>query len=141
MALAASVAGAAWAGIAAVLKLAGNVNEAISTLLLNYVGADVLAYLVYGAWRDAAGNGQPASKPLPADDHLPGLGDYAHIGIVVALVAAVVVVVRAQAHAVGLQAPLRRRQPRGGAARRAPGRRCCSSRRWPSAAPWPGSPG
>jgi simple sugar transport system permease protein len=91
MALAAGAAGAAWAGIAAALKLAGNVNEAISTLLLNYIGVDVLAYLVYGSWRDAAGNGQPAAKPLPAENALPGLGDYAHIGIVVALVAAGVV--------------------------------------------------
>jgi general nucleoside transport system permease protein len=40
MALAA--AGAAWAAIAGLLKLAAAVNEAISTLLLNYVAADVL---------------------------------------------------------------------------------------------------
>jgi simple sugar transport system permease protein len=91
MAGAAGLAGAAWAGIAAVLKLAGNVNEAISTLLLNYVGADVLAYLVYGSWRDAAGNGQPASKPLSSENTLPSLGTYAHIGIVVAIVAAIAV--------------------------------------------------
>ncbi len=57
--------GAAWAGLAAVLKLVGNVSEAISTLLLNFVAADVLAYLVYGPWKDKAGNGQPASKPMP----------------------------------------------------------------------------
>jgi ABC-type uncharacterized transport system permease subunit len=88
MGFAAALAGAAWAAIATVLRLVGNVNEAIATLLLNYVGADVLSYLVYGPWRDAAGNGQPAARPLPPGDALPQLGSYAHIGIVVALVAA-----------------------------------------------------
>jgi simple sugar transport system permease protein len=91
MALAAAGAGAAWAGLAAVLKLAGNVNEAISTLLLNYVGADLLSYFVYGPWRDAAGNGQPAARPLPGPDRLPHLGSYSHIGILIAVIAAVVV--------------------------------------------------
>ncbi|HEV2953471.1 MAG TPA: ABC transporter permease [Candidatus Dormibacteraeota bacterium] len=86
MALAAVLAGALWAGLAAVMKLAGNVNEAISTLLLNYVGADVLSYLVYGPWKDAAGNGQPASKPVPVNDMLPTIGSLeAHIGFIIAI--------------------------------------------------------
>lgn len=87
MGAAGALAGAAWAAIAAVLRVVGNVNEAISTLLLNYVGADVLSYLVYGPWRDAAGNGQPASRPLPAADSLPALpGLDAHIGFLLAVV-------------------------------------------------------
>jgi simple sugar transport system permease protein len=86
MALAGAAAGGLWAGIAALLKIYGNVNEAISTLLLNYVGADVLAYLVFGPWKDAAGNGQPASRPLLPADTLPLLpGMQAHNGIVLAL--------------------------------------------------------
>lgn len=89
MALAAMAAGAVWAGLAAVLKLAGNVSEAISTLLLNYIGADVLSYLVYGQWKDKAGNGQPASKPLPKRDYLPTIHLLkTHAGILIALVAA-----------------------------------------------------
>jgi general nucleoside transport system permease protein len=92
MAIAAMAAGAAWAGLAAVLKLAGNVSEAISTLLLNYVGADVLSYLVYGPWKSKAGNGQPISTPMPHKDFLPVIGILkAHAGIVIALVALVVV--------------------------------------------------
>jgi ABC-type uncharacterized transport system permease subunit len=92
MLLAGAVAGALWAGIAAALRLAGNVNEAISTLLLNYVGADVLSFLVYGPWKDAAGNGQPASKPLPPSDYLPTWGFLnAHIGFVIAIGAAIAV--------------------------------------------------
>jgi simple sugar transport system permease protein len=92
MALAAMVAGALWAGLASVLKLKGNVSEAISTLLLNYVGADVLAYLVYGSWKDKAGNGQPASKPLPRHDFLPTIHVLkANAGILIAVAAAIVI--------------------------------------------------
>jgi simple sugar transport system permease protein len=92
MALAAMAAGALWAGLAAVLKLVGNVSEAISTLLLNYIGADVLAYLVYGRWKDKAGNGQPASKPLPKSDYLPTIHVLkTHFGIIIAVVAVIVV--------------------------------------------------
>jgi len=92
MALAACAAGALWAGLAAVLKLVGNVSEAISTLLLNYVGADVLAYLVYGRWKDKAGNGQPASKPIPKSDYLPTIGALkTHAGILIAIAAVIAV--------------------------------------------------
>jgi simple sugar transport system permease protein len=92
MMLAGAGAGALWAGIAAALRLAGGVNEAISTLLLNYVAADVLSYLVYSSWKDASGNGQPASKPLPAADYLPIWGTLqANIGFVIAICAAIAV--------------------------------------------------
>ena len=92
MAIAAMAAGAAWAGLAAVLKLAGNVSEAISTLLLNYVGADVLSYLVYGPWKSKNGNGQPVSAAMPHKDFLPKIGVLeTHIGIVIAIVALIIV--------------------------------------------------
>ncbi|MDQ1359351.1 MAG: ral nucleoside transport system permease protein [Acidimicrobiaceae bacterium] len=92
MAIAAMAAGAVWAGLAAILKLVGNVSEAISTLLLNYIGADVLAYLVYGPWKDKSGNGQPASKPIPKSDYLPTIGVLkAHAGIIIAIVAVIAV--------------------------------------------------
>jgi simple sugar transport system permease protein len=92
MAVGGAAAGAVWAGLAAVLKLAGNVSEAISTLLLNYVGADVLSYLVYGPWKDKAGNGQPAAKPLPHADFLPKVHILkAHAGILIAVAAVIVV--------------------------------------------------
>ncbi|MDQ1700958.1 MAG: ral nucleoside transport system permease protein [Frankiaceae bacterium] len=88
MGIAGAGAGAVWAGIAALLKLFGNVSDAISTLLLNYVGADVLSYLVYGPWKDAAGNGQPVSRPLPAGDFLPTFHALqTHAGIFIALAA------------------------------------------------------
>ena len=92
MGLAAAVAGALWAGLAGVLKLKGNVDEAISTLLLNYVGANVLSYFVYGPWKDAAGNGQPNAKPLTEAQTLPTWSAInGHIGIIIALVVAALV--------------------------------------------------
>ena len=99
MALAAAAAGAAWAAIASLLKLTAGVNEAISTLLLNYVAADVLSYLVYGPWISADGNGQPASTPMPSADFLPGIpGLQANIGIIIAVAVTIVVAVAAQSH-------------------------------------------
>ena len=92
MALAAAAAGAVWAAIASLLKLTAGVNEAISTLLLNYVAADVLSYLVYGPWISADGNGQPASTPMPSADFLPGIpGLQANIGIIIAVAVTIVV--------------------------------------------------
>jgi ABC-type uncharacterized transport system permease subunit len=91
MAVAAALAGALWAGIAALLKLVVKVNEAVSTLLLNYVALDLLLYLIYQPWRDNP-VGQPSSKELPDPAKLPVLGNTSiTIGIIFALVATVVV--------------------------------------------------
>ncbi|HEY3605299.1 MAG TPA: ABC transporter permease [Sporichthyaceae bacterium] len=92
MFLAAAAAGAAWAGIAALLRQVVKVNEAISTLLLNYVALDLLLYLIYQPWKDPHGSGQPATRPLAHRARLPV---YAHsvvnIGLTIAVIAAVVV--------------------------------------------------
>ncbi|MGC9021261.1 MAG: ABC transporter permease [Candidatus Methanodesulfokora sp.] len=45
------LAGAAWAFIPAVLRAKMNVNEIITTLLMNYIAIRLLYYLVYGPWR------------------------------------------------------------------------------------------
>lgn len=52
MIIAAATGGAVWIVTPAILKLRLNVNEIISTLLLNYVAADFLYHLLFGAWRD-----------------------------------------------------------------------------------------
>jgi simple sugar transport system permease protein len=92
MALAALAAGALWAGLAGVMRLSLRVNEAISTLLLNYVAIDILLYLIYQPWKDPHGSGQPATRPLAVGARLPLLGTtQVHVGIIVALVASVAV--------------------------------------------------
>jgi ABC-type uncharacterized transport system permease subunit len=94
MFVAAVVAGALWAGIAAVLRLLAGVNEAISTLLLNFVALNLLLFLIYKPWKDPAAF-QAQTKQLPGADQLPLLtaSSKINIGIVIALVATVVVAV------------------------------------------------
>lgn len=94
MALVAAVCGAAWAGLAAGLRVGLRIPEAITTLLLNYIAIDVMLYLIYDPWKDPKGTGQPTSQPLADAAHLPkfSFGDArVHIGILIALVAAVTI--------------------------------------------------
>ena len=78
------------AGLAALLRLTVKVNEAISTLLLNYVALDLLLYLIYQPWKDPHGSGQPATRPLADRAKLPVFsGSVVHIGLTVAVIAAI----------------------------------------------------
>lgn len=86
MALAGALAGALWSGLAGVLRQTVRVNEAITTLLLNYVAIDVLLYLIYEPWKDPDGSGQPATRALAESARLPLLsGSRVHTGVFVAL--------------------------------------------------------
>jgi simple sugar transport system permease protein len=88
MAVFAMVAGALWSGLAVLLRLAVHINEAVTTLLLNYVAVDLMLFLIYDPWKDLAGSGQPASPPLTARQQLPTLGDTKlHLGFLIAIVA------------------------------------------------------
>lgn len=92
MLVAGAVAGALWAGLAALLRLAVRVNEAVTTLLLNYVSLDVLLFLIYEPWKDPDGSGQPATRPLAEAARLPVFtGTGVHVGIALVVAAAVVV--------------------------------------------------
>ncbi|MCW2902092.1 MAG: transporter permease [Streptosporangiaceae bacterium] len=55
--------GAAWALIAAVLRVALGTDETLSTLMLNFIGVLVLRYAVNGPLRDPTGSGQVAATP------------------------------------------------------------------------------
>jgi ABC-type uncharacterized transport system permease subunit len=91
MMVASMLAGALWAGVAGLMRLLLRVNEAVSTLLLNYVALDVLLFLIYQPWR-ADPAGQPATRELNDVAKLPLVaGTTVHIGIIIALVAVVVV--------------------------------------------------
>jgi ABC-type uncharacterized transport system permease subunit len=91
MILAAAVAGALWAGIAALLRMWVGINEAVTTLLLNYVAIDLLGFLIYDPWKDANGSGQPTTPILGVAVRLPVIGtSRVHTGIFLAVGAAVV---------------------------------------------------
>jgi general nucleoside transport system permease protein len=86
MVLAAIAAGAAWAAIAAVLRMWVDINEAVTTLLLNYIALDLLGFLIYDPWKDANGSGQPTTPALASALRLPVIGDSrVHIGILIAV--------------------------------------------------------
>ena len=92
MIVAAALAGAVWAAICGVLRLWVGINEAVTTLLLNYVAVDVMLYLIFDRWKDPNGSGQPATRELPVGERLPLLSDSrVHTGIFIALGAMVVV--------------------------------------------------
>jgi simple sugar transport system permease protein len=60
MVLAGAGAGAAWAGIAGALRAWAGTNEIITTLMLNYIAANLAQYLIFGSkshWRKLDGSG------------------------------------------------------------------------------------
>jgi ABC-type uncharacterized transport system permease subunit len=80
--------GALWSALAAALRLLVGINEAVSTLLLNYLAINVMSFLIYDRWKDRQGSGQPASRPLPVAQRFPLLGSSkVHAGLLVAVVA------------------------------------------------------
>jgi simple sugar transport system permease protein len=92
MIVAALAAGAAWSAVAGVLRLSVGISESVTTLLLNYLALDLMYFLIYDRWKDRAGSGQPATRPLPVDERLSVLGSSrVHAGILLAVGAGVVV--------------------------------------------------
>lgn len=63
--LAGALGGAAYAAVAAVLRVSLRVNETISTLLFNYLPPLLVEYLVYGPWKDPDSLGWPATVSFP----------------------------------------------------------------------------
>jgi simple sugar transport system permease protein len=81
--------GAAWAGIAALLRLR-RVPEVISTLMLNFVALHGVGWLVRGPLQEPS-RVYPQSLPLPDAARLPMLvpGTRLHAGALLALLAAI----------------------------------------------------
>jgi len=91
MILAGMLSGAFWAYIPGVLKAFLQVNETLTSLLLNYVAILWVSYLCLGPWRDPAGLNFPLSARFSENATLPTLGDSRiHLGLLVALVLAVI---------------------------------------------------
>ncbi len=88
--LAASVIGGMlWAGIVAWLRDSFNANEILVSLMLVYVAEGVLAYLVYGPWKDPHGYNFPQTITFLKVTQLPRLftGLRVNVGVFVALLA------------------------------------------------------
>ena len=87
-----TVAGAAWAGIAAVMRVRFGVLEVISTLMLNFLAADLVSYLVRGPLQEPL-HIYPQSASLPQVARLPHFGPTTrlHWGLVLAVLLVAVV--------------------------------------------------
>ena len=82
-----AIAGALWAVVAAALRVARNVNEVISTLMLNFVALRLVGWAVHGPLMEAGGR-YPQSEAIPATAVLPRLAGRVHWGVVLAALAA-----------------------------------------------------
>jgi len=99
MMLAGILMGALWGFIPGFLKAKFNVNEIISTLMLNYISISWVNYWIFGVWSEG---GFQMSAKFPKTAWLPRLLDYAenfpilrglttHAGLLIGIVAAFVV--------------------------------------------------
>jgi ABC-type uncharacterized transport system permease subunit len=87
--LAGVLGGMAWAAIVALLRDRFNANEILVSLMLVYVADMLLAYLVYGPWKDPAGYNFPQTITFDSSTKIPRLvqGLRMNIGLLIALVA------------------------------------------------------
>jgi ABC-type uncharacterized transport system permease subunit len=99
MALAGFACGGLWGLVPGFLKAKFNVNEIITSLMMNYIATSWTLFWVFGAWSEA---GFQMSPTFPKTAWLPRLADYAqqvkafsgltiHLGLALGIVAAVVV--------------------------------------------------
>ena len=93
------IGGALWGVIPGFLKVKFNVNEIISTLMMNYIAVFWNNYFIYAVWSEG---GFQMSKTFPKNAWLPRLSDFAkdapifqglttHLGLVFAVIAAVII--------------------------------------------------
>ena len=98
MAVAGFVAGALWGFIPGFLKAKLNVNEVVTTLMMNYIAISWNNFFIYAVWSEG---GFQMSRVFPKTAWMPRLADYAeaipafrglttHLGLVVGVIAAVV---------------------------------------------------
>jgi len=88
-----AMAGALWAGLAAVPKALFDADEIITTLMLNFVALSLMNYLIFGSqtfWRDPQ-RVVPGGKRLPESAIMPAISGRMHIGILVAVASAVII--------------------------------------------------
>lgn len=95
--LAGAAGGAIWGGIAGVLKARLGVNEILSTVMLNYIAAQLYTFLLRGPMMDpeelVTGSGTPQTVRMPRAAWLDRLipGTRLHSGVFIAIILALLV--------------------------------------------------
>lgn len=92
--IAGALAGAIWSGIAAFLMVKFNVNEILSTVVLNFISFQLIDYVASHVWPDR-GAGHPATIRVGDGALLPGIGEAPpfHSGVLITLVLVVAIAV------------------------------------------------
>jgi simple sugar transport system permease protein len=86
------IGGIAWALPPAIMKTRWDLNEIVTTLMLNFIAIDLELYLVKGPLRNAKISTHPMTTPIVATAELPKIpGTQVHIGLIIALGLSVVV--------------------------------------------------
>jgi simple sugar transport system permease protein len=103
--VAATAAGAAWAGIAGVMKTYRGANEIVSTLMLNFIAAILIVEMTKGPLQSAANPYTPQTDPIATAAQLPTLigGTQLTWGFGLALAVAVAVLVGVTRTTAGLR--------------------------------------
>jgi len=91
MMLAGALGGMAWAAIPAFLKTRANTNEIFVTLMLNYVAALILGYLVNGPMQDPEGMNYPQTAVFDASATLSPLFEGTRLNASIFVTAAAVI--------------------------------------------------
>lgn len=88
MALTGALVGGAWIAAVGALRYFRNVNETISSLLLNYIAIAILSFLVVGALKDPATLNNPSTHSIGEENMLGNIGTSSvHWGLMFGVVA------------------------------------------------------
>ena len=100
-----ALAGMLWAAIPAWLRTRFNANEILTSLMLVYVAALLLSWLVHGPWRDPEGYNFPQSKLFTENALLPNLlaETRLNVGFLIAVVIVGVAWLFVRRHIVGFE--------------------------------------
>lgn len=86
MFLAGFIGGGLWGLIPAIFKVKFGINEVISTLMLNYIAAEFVKFLVVGPWKGATKYGYPYTDDLPEQAILQHMG-YSRVSLLMLILA------------------------------------------------------
>ncbi|MDA3809242.1 MAG: ABC transporter permease [Spirochaetaceae bacterium] len=88
------IGGGLWGMVPAFFKIKFGINEVISTLMLNYIAAEFVKFLVVGPWKGATKYGYPYTDDLPDQATLHYLGN-SRISLVLIILAVAVALILA----------------------------------------------
>lgn len=89
MAIAGMIGGMVWSGIAGVMRVRWNMNETLTTVIMNYIAYDVVAYFVYGKLKDPDSFNWPMSPKVNSQLQLLELYPGVSVGIIIAVIIAI----------------------------------------------------